>query len=263
MHSHLAIPVWIDSWIAFVKAHKNHTTTNYLLELFARQLILIRRLKSCDYFQERSITHHDRCNEPIGIPIQVNNEAVHPETIKWTVEKDKYEIHQTILEKVEISDILTHCLWVVHKIKIEVGSNEKKLVQSYMQVLPCTFSIPLTAMWDQVAEEFPMDEEMLDNFNILLRHFFEAHSTDDDCHGLLTQICNTCLPKQMKSQSFFYQLRELNDYVDWLPGHEPKLTEDQLNLAFYTGMRLKWKERYINAGKSTQHDNRQSLLRYF
>jgi predicted DNA-binding WGR domain protein len=37
----------------------------------------------------------------------------------------------------------------------------------------------------------------------------------------------------------------------------------QVNLAFYSGMRLKWKERYINAGKSIQHDNQQSLLRYF
>jgi hypothetical protein len=55
----------------------------------------------------------------------------------------------------------------------------------------------------------------------------------------------------------------VNEYVKWLPGHEPKVTKDQLNLAFYTGMQLKWKERYINVGKSIQHDNWQSLLRYF
>jgi predicted GTPase len=169
-------------------------------------------------------------------PIQVDIKAGHPEAIKWTIEKEKYEIHQTILEKVEIGEILTHCLQVVHKINTEVGYNEKKLVKSYMQVLPRTFSIPLTATWDQIAEEFPMDEETLANFNNLLRHFFKAHSTDDDRHDLLTQIRNTCLPKQMKTQSFFYRLRELNHYVDWIPGHEPKLTEDQLNLAFYTGM---------------------------
>jgi hypothetical protein len=33
--------------------------------------------------------------------IQVDNESGHPETIKWTIEKEKYEVHQTILEKVE------------------------------------------------------------------------------------------------------------------------------------------------------------------
>jgi hypothetical protein len=77
-------------------------------------------------------------------PIQVDNESGHPETIKWTI-KEKYKVHLTILEKVEISDILTHCLQVVHKIITEVGNNEKKLVKSYMQVLLCTFSILLTA----------------------------------------------------------------------------------------------------------------------
>jgi hypothetical protein len=91
---------------------------------------------------------------------------------------------------------------VVHKIKTKVGNNEKTLVKSYMQILLCTFSILLTATWDQVAEEFPLDEETLDSLNILLHHFFEAHSTDDDQHNLLTQIRNACLPKQMKTQSF-------------------------------------------------------------
>jgi ribosomal protein S17 len=56
-------------------------------------------------------------------PIQVNNKAGHPETKKWTtekekynihqttleqVEKEKYKIHQTTLEQVEIGDIITH-----------------------------------------------------------------------------------------------------------------------------------------------------------
>jgi hypothetical protein len=113
---------------------------------------------------------------------------------------EKYKIHQTILEKVEIGDILTHCLQVVHKIKIKVGNNEKKLAKSYMQVLLCTFSLLLTATWDQVAEEFPLDKETLDSFNILLHHFFEVHSTDDDQHDLLTQSRNARLPKQMKTQ---------------------------------------------------------------
>jgi maltooligosyltrehalose synthase len=111
----------------FVKLIKIILLQNYSLEL-------LRRLKSCDYIQEKSTTHHDRCNES-KFPIQVDNESGHPETIKWTIEKEKYKIHQTILEKVEIGDILTHCLQVVHKIKTKVGNNEKKLIKSYMQVL--------------------------------------------------------------------------------------------------------------------------------
>jgi hypothetical protein len=31
-------------------------------------------------------------------------------------------------------------------------------------------------------------------------------------------------------------LKELNNYVNWLPGDEPALTDAQLDLAFYNGM---------------------------
>jgi hypothetical protein len=61
------------------------------------------------------------------------------------MDKEKYEIHQSLLEQVEIGDILTHCLQVKYKIKIEVGHDKDKLVKSSIQVLPRTFSVPLTA----------------------------------------------------------------------------------------------------------------------
>jgi hypothetical protein len=35
----------------------------------------------------------------------------------------------------------------------------------------------------------------------------------------------------MKVQTFLYQIKELC-YIEWLPGHEEKLTKSQLNLAF-------------------------------
>jgi hypothetical protein len=44
----------------------------------------------------------------------------------------------------------------------------------------------------------------------------------------------------MKVQTFFYCLKELNDYVNWLPGEEPALTDAQLNLAF-----LQWNDRIV------------------
>jgi ribosomal protein S17 len=43
-------------------------------------------------------------------PVQVNNEIGHPEAIKWSIAKEKYEIHQATHEHMEIGDILTHCL---------------------------------------------------------------------------------------------------------------------------------------------------------
>jgi hypothetical protein len=73
-----------------------------------------------------------------------------------------------------------------------------------------------------------MEAETIYNFNILLRQFFKAHSSDDDRHDLIDQIHNACLPAHMKAQSFFYQLHELNDYVNLLQGNEPKLQKSHL-----------------------------------
>jgi hypothetical protein len=69
---------------------------------------------------------------------------------------------------------------VIHTIKTEVGHDKEKLVKSYIQVLLRAFPVPLTAIWDQVSKELPLEAETIDNFNILLHQFFKAHSTDDD-----------------------------------------------------------------------------------
>jgi hypothetical protein len=70
-------------------------------------------------------------------------------------------------------------------------------------------------------------------------------------------------PKTMKVQTFFYRIKELSDYVEWLPGQEEKLSESQLNLAFYNGLPGLWWAKYMIAGRSVHTDNRSELLRYF
>ena len=47
---------------------------------------------------------------------------------------------------------------------------------------------------------------------------------------------------------FWYRLRELNSYVDWLPGDKPGLNNEAIKQAFYDGMPITWKTRYTNAG---------------
>jgi hypothetical protein len=52
----------------------------------------------------------------------------------------------------------------------------------------------------------------------------------------------------MKVQTFFYCIMELNDYVEWLPGQEEKLSESQLNLVFYNRLPGSWRAKYMIAG---------------
>jgi hypothetical protein len=67
----------------------------------------------------------------------------------------------------------------------------------------------------------------------------------------------------MKVQTYFYQIKELNNYVEGLPWHEEKLTESQLNLAFYNRLPGSWQTKYMIAGQSVHTDNQSELLRYF
>jgi hypothetical protein len=98
-------------------------------------------------------------------------------------------------------------------------------------------SMLLQAYWKQVLADYDDTHEdtitTIDDFNAALRAFFTGHATKDDRHDLLESLRSASKPNMMKVQTFFYRIKELNDYVDWLPGQEEKLSDSQLNLAFY------------------------------
>jgi hypothetical protein len=54
------------------------------------------------------------------------------ETLRWTHQQAKYEIHVVLLEKVELCDILPLCLGVLHKLDGQVGLEieERRILSS-------------------------------------------------------------------------------------------------------------------------------------
>jgi hypothetical protein len=175
------------------------------------------------------------------------------ETLWWTIQRSKFEIHVIMLDQVELSDIVPHCLGVLHKIDGQVRlDDDDQRVTSYLQVLPRTMSMPLQAYWKQVLMDYDETHEdtitTIDDFNAALRAFFAGHATEDDRHDLLESLRSASKPKTMKVQTFFYRIKELNDYVDWLLGQEEKLSESQLNLAFYNRLPGSWRAKYMITG---------------
>jgi hypothetical protein len=60
-----------------------------------------------------------------------------------------------LLEKVELNDIVLHCLGIPHKSDGQVGLDSKdQQATSYLQVLPRTMSMALQANWKQVVQEY-------------------------------------------------------------------------------------------------------------
>jgi hypothetical protein len=51
--------------------------------------------------------------------------------------------------------------------------------------------------------------------------------------------------------------------VNWLPGNDLPLTEDQLNQAFIDSMPITWKERFQNASRSVRNIACADLIRFF
>ena len=78
--------------------------------------------------------------------------------------------------------------------------------------------------------------DTIEGFTEALKMFIAVHATADDRHDLLQQLRNPKKPSNHHVQSFWYPMRELNGYVDWLPGNESALDDAQLKQAFYDAM---------------------------
>jgi hypothetical protein len=186
------------------------------------------------------------------------------DTIKWNHSNSKYEIHTTLLTSIEMKDLLMHCIEVRNKINTVI-STESHRGPSLHRVFPRTLSVVLRAVWDQLIVEAVPDaaEVTADQFDQRLKEFIAAHATAEDRYDLVQQLRTARKPRTITVQALWYRLREINTYVDWLPGAEPPLTEPQQKQAFYDAMPSKWQERFISAGNSIAALTMAQMVRYF
>jgi hypothetical protein len=151
----------------------------------------------------------------------------------------------------------------MHKIDACVGNNAANHFASYVNVFPCTLLLPHVATWDTVLVDYPLAAQDVASFQQAIWHFIAMHATDEDCHELLDYIRNVAKPCKMDVQTYYVCLQELNHQVEWLPGTDLPLTEDQLHQAFFDGMPTTWKERFENASCSICNITHADLLRFF
>jgi hypothetical protein len=126
--------------------------------------------------------------EPQGNTLEFNIEwspmGKTSETIKWTINKEKYEIYHGLCMRFELHEIILYCLMVIHKINRQISENDNKKLSSCEQVLPQTLSIPLVGVWEQVVTEYNQahedEDETLPTFAKTLKAFFACHSTEDN-----------------------------------------------------------------------------------
>jgi hypothetical protein len=130
----------------------------------------------------------------------------------------------------------------MHKIDACVGNNAANCFALYMNVFSRTLSFSHVATWDTVLVDHPLAAQDVAIFQQAIKHFIAVHATDEDRHELLDYVCSVAKPRKMDVQTYYSCLHELNNQVNWLPGTDLPLTEDQLNQAFFDGMPITWKE---------------------
>jgi hypothetical protein len=195
------------------------------------------------------------------IPWEKSKIKEHAETIKWSRGNTKYEIYIPVLEDLELMFLLPHCLDA--KEKIEQVVSDLHLGSALFQVFPPTISTVLKTIWVTIIhDEHPA--ETAEAFNQCLRTFIGSHSTEEDRHDLVTQLRAPRKPHAgISVQSFYYRLREVNGYIEWLPGIELPLNQDQLKQAFFDSMPTTWRDCFDEAGHSSSQMTLAEVLRYF
>jgi len=180
------------------------------------------------------------------------------EAVKWQQGNAKYEVYAPTLDTAELSVLVPHCIETKNKVR-KVVSNEAHLGPSYFKVFARTLSITLAAIWSQLVQD--QREDSAEEFDATLQDFIGCHATAEDRHDLVAQLMKPTKPRNVTVQAFYYRLRELNEYVSWLPGEAAPLDEAQFKKAFYDGMPEIWKQRIVNAGQSQNTMRMQEVVR--
>jgi hypothetical protein len=195
------------------------------------------------------------------IPWKKSTSDTHVETIKWSQGNSKYEIYISVLEDNELKCVLPHCMDVRTKIE-QVVSTEAHLAPSLFRVFPRTISNVLRTIWEVLLQDED-HEETVNGFERCILAFLASHATIEDPYELVAQLRSPQKPREIKVQSFYYRLHEMNGYVSLPPGEEPPLNENQIKQAFFDSMPSTWRERFTQAGHSNSSMILAQVMRYF
>ena len=164
-------------------------------------------------------------------PWAVTKSGTPPSAIKWSVSTSHYEIHMHTLDGLEVSLLLPYCLGFKTEVKKGVP-NESHYAVSLFYVFPRTLSVLLLSIWEQILSDLPSDAQAsVDGFDTALKAFVASHATEEDHHDLTQQLRLSKKPRTLAVQQFYYRLRELNGFFQWLPGNKPALLEEQIKQA--------------------------------
>ena len=153
------------------------------------------------------------------------------------------------------------------KVLTTVGNKAHKGPSLYEAFL-CSLFLVLQAVWEQINAN-ANNNDNIDNsdtaeqFDERLCEFIAVHSTAKDQYELAQFLRKGRKPRELPVQAFWYKLCEFNSYLDWLPGMEPLLNDQQMRQAFHDSMPPTWHEQFANTGNLVATMSMAKVVQYF
>ena len=142
----------------------------------------------------------------------------------------------------ELHDLLPKLLDLAEKVRMQVFDVDL-VGKALLIAIPRALGATLRPAWEMILEDSASDLDETptsEQVDALIQKFIAAHSSPHDQEALLRQLRNLRKPRKMLTQAFWYRIRELNNYLGWLPGNLQRLTDTDIKDAIYNGMPEKW-----------------------
>ena len=148
--------------------------------------------------------------------------------------------------QVTLGYVVLHCKCVFEEVRSK-NFHHDGLFAMFNSMLNGQALTEWQAVYNALADGTALDLAQLEQS---IQALIAAFAVDADRHALLQYLRQGFpkKPKRITVQVLVTLFQQLNNMADWLPGHMPILTEEELKQAYHDRMPSSWTERYAATG---------------
>ena len=162
--------------------------------------------------------------------------------------------------QVTLGDIVLHCKRVFEEVCSKTFRND-----GLFTTFNSTLNGQALTEWQAVYNALPVGMALgLAQLEQSIQALIATFAVDADRHGLLQYLRHgSKKPKRITLQVLITLFQQLNGVADWLPGHMPILTAEELKQAYHDQMPDPWIERLAATGRTVPEETMNTLRAYF
>ena len=163
--------------------------------------------------------------------------------------------------QVTLGDVVLHCKRVFEEVRSKTFRHDG-LFATFNSTLNRQALTEWQAVYNAIPDGTALDLAQLEQS---IKALIVAFAVDADRHALLQYLRQGFpkKPKRITVQVLVTLFQQLINVADWLPGHMPMLTEEELKQAYHDQMPSSWTERLAATGCTVPGEMLQLLRIYF